>query len=198
MKQFFILYRWWFVGGGLLVCLGIVGLLLKDTVRAQFQASHSLAPVAQVSPLPLPSPSSSELHDQLELEVVALRGRVQQLEATLSEVNTSVSSAIAEIAKGNDAYLKSLDEWKKSLGEVKVPTLTSASSPSKSSAGTKININTATQAELEELSGVGPSLAGKILAYRLEHGKFTSIDELDQVSGIGSALLEKMRPEVTI
>jgi competence protein ComEA len=64
--------------------------------------------------------------------------------------------------------------------------------------GTLVNINTADEPTLETLNGVGPSLATAIIQYRMEHGPFTSVDQLDQVSGIGPATLEKLRPQVTV
>lgn len=59
-----------------------------------------------------------------------------------------------------------------------------------------LDINTATAAELEQLNGVGPALAAAIVAYREEHGGFKSIDELDQVSGIGEARLASIRAQL--
>jgi len=56
-----------------------------------------------------------------------------------------------------------------------------------SSADPIVNINTATQAELETLPGVGAVTAQKILAWRTQHGRFTSVTQLQQVSGIGPA-----------
>ena len=50
-----------------------------------------------------------------------------------------------------------------------------------------VNINTATQTELETLDGIGPSTAKKIIDYREENGKFNSIEEIQNVSGIGDA-----------
>jgi competence protein ComEA len=64
--------------------------------------------------------------------------------------------------------------------------------------GALININTADETTLETLNGVGPSLATAIIQYRTEHGPFTSVDQLDEVSGIGPATLEKLRPQVTV
>lgn len=61
-----------------------------------------------------------------------------------------------------------------------------------------VNLNTATQAELEELPGVGPVTAQSILAFRTEKGTFTSVDELLEVSGIGDATLAKIAPYVTL
>jgi competence protein ComEA len=62
----------------------------------------------------------------------------------------------------------------------------------------RLNINTATVAQLEELPGVGKVLAERIVAYREAHGAFTSVDQLTEVEGIGPSLLEKLRPLVTV
>ncbi len=61
-----------------------------------------------------------------------------------------------------------------------------------------ININTASQAQLEALPGVGPTLAQRIITYRSENGRFTRVEDLLKVSGIGSALLERIRNQITI
>jgi competence protein ComEA len=64
--------------------------------------------------------------------------------------------------------------------------------------GGLVNINTADEAALETLSGVGPVTAAAIITYRQEHGPFTTVDELDAVSGIGPATLAELRDQVTI
>ncbi len=61
----------------------------------------------------------------------------------------------------------------------------------------QVDLNTADQAGLEELPGVGPVTAGRILAWREEHGQFSSAEELLEVSGIGERTLEELRPHVT-
>ncbi|MFN3595246.1 MAG: ComEA family DNA-binding protein [Thiobacillaceae bacterium] len=60
----------------------------------------------------------------------------------------------------------------------------------------QVDINTATQSELESLPGIGPSKARAILDYRRQHGPFQSVDELAKVRGIGPATVERLRPEV--
>ena len=62
----------------------------------------------------------------------------------------------------------------------------------------KININTATQGELDTLPGIGPSTAVKIIEYRKENGKFKSIEEIKEVSGIGDAKYEKIKELIII
>lgn len=61
-----------------------------------------------------------------------------------------------------------------------------------------VSINTASARELEALPGIGPVLAGRIVAYRAAHGPFRSVDELINVSGIGPKLLEQLRPHVRL
>lgn len=56
-----------------------------------------------------------------------------------------------------------------------------------------VNINTATEEELIAVEGIGPTLAQRIVAYREEHGPFASIEELDNVKGIGMSLIENIR-----
>lgn len=62
----------------------------------------------------------------------------------------------------------------------------------------KININTATLAELDTLVGIGPAKAKAIIDYRSSKGSFKTIDELDNVSGIGKATIDKFRDQITI
>ncbi len=62
----------------------------------------------------------------------------------------------------------------------------------------QVNLNTATLAELLTLPGIGETRAQAILAYRAEHGPFTRIEELQNVSGIGPATYEKLAPYITV
>lgn len=62
----------------------------------------------------------------------------------------------------------------------------------------KININTATAQQLELLPGIGAEKAHAIVEYREEQGAFASIEELTQVSGIGSAVFEKLKTQICV
>ena len=80
-------------------------------------------------------------------------------------------------------------------------TITSESSSSNNESAFKIsivNINTATQTELETLPGIGPSLALRIVNYRKENGKFSSIEDIKNVSGIGEAKYEDIKNYIKI
>ena len=63
---------------------------------------------------------------------------------------------------------------------------------------TKININKATQTELETIPGIGPSTALKIINYRKENGKFSSIEDIKNISGIGDAKFENIKDYISI
>jgi competence protein ComEA len=72
-----------------------------------------------------------------------------------------------------------------------------ATAPSAAGAGAgpaaPVQLSTATLEQLETLPGIGPVMAQKILDYRTKHGAFSSVDELDAVSGIGPKRLDQLR-----
>ena len=63
--------------------------------------------------------------------------------------------------------------------------------------GPKLSLSSATADQLDELPGVGPITAQKILDYRAAHGPFRSVDDLDAVPGIGPTRIEQLRDLVT-
>ena len=83
--------------------------------------------------------------------------------------------------------------------------ISQASAPADSSAtkgvrrgGKKINLNTATKADLQSLPGIGEGIAEQILIYRDEHGTFTSLDQLKKIKGIGAKKFARLRPYVVL
>lgn len=61
-----------------------------------------------------------------------------------------------------------------------------------------VNINTATQAELETLEGIGPGKAKAIINHRNKNGPFKSVDDLEKVEGIGPGIIKQLRKDVAI
>lgn len=70
--------------------------------------------------------------------------------------------------------------------------------PGATGGGGLINVNTASASELEALPGIGEVLAQRIVDFRTEHGPFTSVDQLLDVSGIGDSILGSIRELVTV
>lgn len=130
--------------------------------------------------------------------------------------NDRVATAIEKAGGANeDANLNSINLAKKCEDgeQINVPSLedanneTSASSQNSSSSATsstssssngKININTADSAGLQQISGIGPSKAQKIIAYREQNGNFKSVDDLTNVSGIGEKTLASIRDQICV
>ncbi|OZA27383.1 MAG: competence protein ComE [Hydrogenophilales bacterium 17-61-9] len=61
-----------------------------------------------------------------------------------------------------------------------------------------VDINTATQSELEAVKGLGPAKAKAIIAYRESKGGFKTLDELDNVKGFGKASIDKLKDDLAV
>jgi competence protein ComEA len=61
-----------------------------------------------------------------------------------------------------------------------------------------VDLNSATLSDLDALPGVGPVMAGRILDWRMAHGRFTTVDQLREVSGIGARTFERLKPHVRV
>ncbi|HLV36889.1 MAG TPA: helix-hairpin-helix domain-containing protein [Spirillospora sp.] len=142
-------------------------------------------PVPTASPLPTASPGPITIY---------ITGAVQQPQTTLSlPAGSRVQDAI-DAAGGllDDADLDrvNLAQVLRDGDQVHVPSQTGGDTVlATPGTGGLVFINRATSEELQTLPGVGPALAERIIAYREANGPFSSLDDLDNVSGIGPALL---------
>jgi competence protein ComEA len=74
-----------------------------------------------------------------------------------------------------------------------------APAKAKSEAGSgAVDLNGASEAQLQEVPGIGPSLAKRIVEFRKENGPFKTVEDLLKVRGIGEKSFERLRPHVTV
>lgn len=83
-------------------------------------------------------------------------------------------------------------------GEPAAVPLIAAPAPGSGGAAERVNINTANQQELESLPGIGPALAQRIVDYRMQHGPFRAVEDIQNVSGIGPARFEQIKDLITV
>lgn len=115
--------------------------------------------------------------------------------------DTESINLAARIVDGSRIYVPAKGEGATSGANTTGPAMHSGSSAGRrtsSTSGVTVNINTAGLDELDLLPGVGPVTAQKIIDYRRQIGRFTSVDQLLDVKGIGPKKLEQMRPYVTL
>ena len=155
--------------------------------------------------------SQTETEDQLV--TVDVKGAVKKPGVYQLQSNSRVHDAL-EKAGGltDEADLKSVNQAQKlsdeavvyvaKVGENAVDVTTSAPASATSGTGqTKsalVNLNTATEADFQTISGIGQKRAQDIIAYREANGRFKSVDDLKNVSGIGAKTLEKLKEYVTV
>lgn len=156
-----------------------------------------IAPPARATPSPGPSLPAGTL-------VVHVAGAVQRPGVFELPLGARVADAI-ELAGGPtgraDLDLLNLAALVEDGAQILVPERggsgAAAPLPTTTQSAT-VNLNTADQTMLETVPGLGPVKAGAIVAYRTEIGRFDSIDQLLEVSGIGPATLESIRPFVSL
>jgi competence protein ComEA len=120
-------------------------------------------------------------------------------QADLSQVNLAY-----ELQDGQKVYIPNKNEKiTEYIVDNSNENLTNNQNTNKSDSGSngkiiKININTATLAELDNLPGIGPSTAQKIIEYREKNGKFKKIEDIQNVKGIGEAKYEDIKEKITV
>jgi competence protein ComEA len=170
-------------------------------------AAAPAAPAASVVGLETPGASASPTAGVAAptTVVVDVVGAVRKPGIAVLETGSRVVDAIeaaggakkgVDLSTLNQARLL-VDGEQIVVGVPMAPGVAVSAAPS-ATATTLVNINIATEAQLEELPGVGPVTAQAILDWRATNGGFTSVEELLEVDGIGDATLADLAPFVTI
>lgn len=162
-------------------------------------------PVGDASPTPPGSPGSPASPAQV---VVDVAGKVRTPGIVRLPAGSRVVDAVAAAGGARRGVNLSglnlariLVDGEQVVVGIAAPAGVAASAASAAGVGPPaalVNINVATQAELETLPGIGPVTAQAILQWRTDHGAFTAVDELMEVSGIGAATLADLAPYVTL
>lgn len=177
-----------------LLIVAIVGGALTFAMRRPDPTVITIIPPAPtVSPVPTPTPGPIEVY---------VTGAVQQPESLVTvPYGSRVSDAItaaggpleeADMSRVNQAQILR-DGDQVHVYAMQEPAVTLAT-PGDSGV---VYINVADEEQLITLPGIGPALAGRIIAYRDANGPFASLEALDQVSGIGPATLADIAPLVS-
>jgi competence protein ComEA len=121
---------------------------------------------------------------------------VEAVGGALADGDLDRLNLAAKVTDGQRIYVAKVGQ--SDPGVVGDPAAPTGSDPASGATGGKVNLNTATQAQLEELPGIGPTYAQAILAERQRRGRFTSVNDLRSVRGIGEKRFAELAPLVTV
>ena len=123
------------------------------------------------------------------------------IEAAGGYTDTANPVSINHAQKLLDEMVIYVPQHGENLEEVAIQTAGAATSTAGSTSTKddgKVNLNTATEAELTTLPGIGPSKAASIITYREENGGFKTVDDLKNVSGIGDKTFDKLKDAIKV
>jgi len=191
-----------------IVIASLIGLLLaftywqfpnlKQLVQLRVNAARSIGAASsddQSSPSPVPELASLADVQEVQNETKEVDGKVMQQQADIQHLRDSITAlqqelqkAIDEVATASDLSQQPVISSSSSSAGVSSPIQTSS----------RINLNTATAAQLDSLPGIGPAIAQRIVTYRSQKGGFKKVDDLLNVSGIGPAIMSKIKDQVEV
>ncbi|MER3402842.1 MAG: DNA-binding protein [Armatimonadota bacterium] len=207
-----------------LLSLAFVGLLGYGVGREQVEqtsvaTASPQAPAPEVIPLEpnppnLPEPMPPEAsHKPLTVHVAgAVRNpgvytlppnarvadAIQQAGGTRADSDTDSLNLAEPLQDGQQIYVPRKHDKPANSSLVQRASASKPSPKRRPSLAFPLDINRATADELEQLPGIGPTLAQRIVEYRQQVGRFQSVDDLRNVRGIGPKRLEQIRPLIVV
>ena len=186
------------------VLIGAIGLTLFVTGRGRAPQAAPVAPAVVISATPAPSAAAIASSSPTGEVVVEVVGKVRQPSVLTLPTGSRVQDALQAAGgarPGVDTSDQNLarvlvDGEQIRIGLDPAPTVPAVAAPS--GAAGPIDINTASLEGLQEIPGVGPVLAQRIVTYRERNGGFQNVEQLMEVSGIGEATFAQMQPLVTV
>ena len=185
----------------------LAAVLLLGAAAAGFGVWRS-RPVAEMIPVSLPSATSSDAAPNATGElVVSVAGQVVRPGLVRLPPGARVADAVTAAGgpvpgadlTGLNLARRLTDGEHVVVGPVPMAAGAGAAGAggSGAAAGARVDLNTATLADLDALPGVGPVTAQRILDWREQHGRFTTIDQLREIEGIGETRFARLRDLVT-
>ena len=181
-------------GAGLAV-LGALGLAVAAVVL--LAGGDDAAPVVIVAPEPTAIPEQTPPAIRVHVSGAVMSPGVYEMSEG-DRVMDAIASAGGVQPKADLASIN-LAQRVQDEAQYHIPRLGDRPPPAGGrSSPSLIDLNIATAQELELLPSIGPVMAGRIIAYREANGPFTSIDDVENVPGIGPKTLESIRPLATV
>lgn len=173
-----------------IILLAVSGaLLLLSRTPPVAITIHPPAPTSTAPPTETPAPITvyvtGAVAEPESLLVLPRGSRVADVLAAVGGMSENADRALVNLAAivrdGDQIHIPALGD---AVDSGRLPT---------PSGGRRVHLNTATQAELEALPGIGPATAQRIIEYRELVGEISSLEDLDMVQGIGPATLDKLK-----
>lgn len=187
----------------LLIYVALAAAVLALGVRQLRAGGSPSAGAEQAVPAATTTPAVAEREDAKRV-VVHVAGRVRRPGVYRLPAGARVDDAVRRaggVRAGADLTAVNLAAEVEDGRQIVVPAAAggtpAAAGGAPGAAAAPLNLNTATVEQLQELDGIGPGLAGKIVAHREEHGGFGSVRELGDVPGIGEKRLAAIEEHVT-
>lgn len=138
--------------------------------------------------------------------VVEIKGEIMNPNIYWLKENSIIEDLISEAGGLRpDADMSKINRAEKlknhqsiNIGNINQAKEVATASTADEKASSIININTASEAELDTLPGIGPARAKDIISYREEKGGFNSIEDIKNIKGIGEASFEKLKEKITV